>query len=315
MAFLDRFFGPTYEKELKRIQPIVEEINALEGVCKKRSNEELRASTDALRANLQEGKTLDDILPEAFALVREASVRTLGLRQYDVQLLGGVILLSGKITEMRTGEGKTLVGTLPAYLNALSGDGVHVVTVNDYLARRDAVWMGQIYAALGLSVAVINHDTSYLYDESHVPDASGDAGKETDKARDEDGSYKVFYEFLRPCTRKEAYAADVTYGTNNEFGFDYLRDNIEFDPEKLRQRGHVYAIVDEVDSVLIDEARTPLIISAPAASSEDLYGVFARVAARLRTEEHFIVDEKHKSATLTDAGIEEAQKMLGVENI
>lgn len=306
MSFLDRFFGPTYEKELKRLRPIVAKINANEDMCKGKSDEELREHTDALKARLAKGETLDDLLPEAFALVRETSVRTLGLRHYDVQLVGGIILHSGKITEMRTGEGKTLVGTLPAYLNALAGKGVHVVTVNDYLARRDAVWMGQVYASLGMSVGVINHDTSYIYDAGH---------KETDAVRDEEGSYKVFYEFLRPCSRREAYAADITYGTNNEFGFDYLRDNIEFDAEKLRQREHAYAIIDEVDSILIDEARTPLIISAPAAGSENLYEVFARVAARLREGEHFTVDEKLKSATLTDAGIETAEKALGINNI
>jgi preprotein translocase subunit SecA len=246
------------------------------------------------------------MLPEMFALTREASKRTLGLRHYDVQLIGGVLLHHGKITEMRTGEGKTLVGTLPASLNALSGKGVHVVTVNDYLARRDAVWMGQIYAALGLSVAVINHNASYMYDAGH---------KEVDEARDEEGSFKVFYEFLRPCSRKEAYAADITYGTNSEFGFDYLRDNIEFEVTRLRQRSHGYAIVDEIDSILIDEARTPLIISAPAQDSENLYETFAKIAAKLNVDEHFTLDEKLKAATLTDAGIEAAEKMLGIENI
>jgi preprotein translocase subunit SecA len=306
MAFLDRFFGPTYEKELKRIRPIVAAINAREEELRALSDEELRGRTPLLRAKLADGATLDDVLPEAFALVREASMRTLGLRHYDVQLIGGIILHGGKITEMRTGEGKTLVGTLPAYLNALSGKGVHVITVNDYLARRDAVWMGQVYATLGLSIGVINHDASYFYDAAHT---------EQDAARDQEGAYKVVYDFLRPCSRQEAYAADITYGTNNEYGFDYLRDNIEFDPKVLRQRGHAYAIVDEVDSVLIDEARTPLIISAPAQDSEDLYGTFARIASRLRPEEHYTVDEKHKSASLTDAGIEEAERMLGIDNI
>ena len=306
MSFLDRFFGPSYEKELKKIQPIVAEINAQEESFQALSDEELRAKTDVFKKRLQDGASLDDVLPEAFAAVREASKRTLGLRHYDVQLIGGAILHSGKITEMRTGEGKTLVGTLPAYLNALTGDGVHVITVNDYLARRDSVWMGQIYAALGLTVGVINHESSYLYDPGHT---------EVDAERDEEGSYKVFYEFLRPCSRKEAYAADITYGTNNEFGFDYLRDNIEFDAENLRQRSHAFAIIDEVDSILIDEARTPLIISAPAADSENLYEQFSRIASGLKIEEDFTVDEKMKSATLTDAGIEKAEKALGIENI
>lgn len=306
MSFLDRFFGPSYEKELKRLRPIVERINNLEDDFVSASNEELVAHTMRLKQRVAEGTSLDEVLPEAFALVRESAKRTLGLRHYDVQLIGGMILHSGRITEMRTGEGKTLVGTLPAYLNALAGKGVHVVTVNDYLARRDAVWMGQVYAQLGLSLGVINQGASYIYDAGH---------KEVDTPRDEEGSYKVFYEFLRPCTRKEAYAADITYGTNNEFGFDYLRDNIEFDAENLRQRAHTFAIIDEVDSILIDEARTPLIISAPAAESENLYTTFAGIAENLKKDEHFIVDEKLKSATLTDAGVEAAEKMLGIENI
>ena len=207
---------------------------------------------------------------------------------------------------MRTGEGKTLVATLPATLNALNGKGVHIVTVNDYLARRDAVWMGQVYDKLGLSVGIINHETSYVYDPGH---------QEKDQERDEHGSYKIVYDFLRPCTRKEAYAADITYGTNSEFGFDYLRDNIEYEADRLRQPEHAYAIIDEVDSILIDEARTPLIISAPAADTENLYPTFAEVAKHLNAEEHFIVDEKLKSATLTDAGIEAAEKMLKIDNI
>ncbi|PIR84929.1 preprotein translocase subunit SecA [Candidatus Kaiserbacteria bacterium CG10_big_fil_rev_8_21_14_0_10_47_16] len=306
MSILDRFFGPTYEKEIKRIRPIVGKINDLEDDFVGKTDAELAACTTALKERVTGGESLDSILPEAFALVRESAKRTLGLRHYDVQLIGGVILHSGKITEMRTGEGKTLVGTLPAYLNALTGTGVHVVTVNDYLARRDAVWMGQVYALLGLSLGVINQNASYIYDADH---------KSVDALRDEEGSYKVLYEFLRPCSRKEAYAADIIYGTNNEFGFDYLRDNIEFDAENLRQGHHAYAIIDEVDSILIDEARTPLIISAPAEESADLYTTFARIADRLKKEEHFVVDEKMKSATLTDAGIEEAEKMLGIENI
>lgn len=306
MSFLDRFFGPTYEKELKQVRPIIEEINTLEEQVSPLSDEELKQKTNEFKQRLSEGDSLDDILPEAFATVREVAKRTLGERHYDVQLIGGIILHRGKITEMRTGEGKTLVGTLPAYLNALTGEGVHIVTVNDYLSRRDAVWMGQVYAALGLTVGVINQDGSYLYDDAHTA---------SDEERDEEGSYKVFYEFLKPCERKEAYAADITYGTNNEFGFDYLRDNIEFDAEKLRQKEHAFAIIDEVDSILIDEARTPLIISAPAADSENLYDVFSKIAARLKPEEHYTIDEKLKTATLTDAGIEAAEKMLGIDNI
>jgi preprotein translocase subunit SecA len=306
MSFLDRFFGPSYRKELQRVSPIVDAINAKESTYEARDDVALQALTTELTERYQAGASLDELLPEAFAAVREASKRTLGLRHYDVQLIGGWLLHQGKITEMRTGEGKTLVGTLPAYLNALTGQGVHIVTVNDYLARRDAVWMGQVYAALGLTVGVINHSASYRYDATHT---------ERDEARDEEGAFKVYHEFLRPCTRQEAYQADITYGTNSEFGFDYLRDNIEFDAEKLRQRGHPYAIVDEIDSILIDEARTPLIISAPVEEGENLYKIFARIAGRLQTDTHFTVDEKLKSVALTDAGIEEAEKQLGIDNI
>ncbi len=306
MQFLDKFFGPSYTKELKAISPLVAAINALEDELAVLTLPELVGRTRQLQERVTSGTSLDEVLVEAFALTRESSKRTLGHRHFDVQLIGGVLLHRGKITEMRTGEGKTLVGTLPAYLNALAGNGVHVVTVNDYLARRDGVWMGQIYAALGLSVGIINGGGSYLYDATHT---------EKDAERDQDGSYKVVYEFLRPCTRTEAYAADITYGTNSEYGFDYLRDNIEFDVASLRQRGHSFAIVDEIDSILIDEARTPLIISAPANDSEDLYTVFANIARNLQPEEHYLVDEKMKSATLTDAGIEAAERMLGIENI
>ena len=213
MSFLDRFFGPSYEKELKTARPVIAAINARETELEKLTLADLPIETAKLKERVAKGESLDDVLVEAFALAREAAKRTLGLRHYDVQLIGGIILHRGSITEMRTGEGKTLVGTLPAYLNALAGKGVHVVTVNDYLSRRDAVWMGQIYAALGLSVGVINHDASYIYDSSH---------NEADAVRDEVGSYKVVYDFLRPCTRKEAYAADITYGTNSEFGFDFF---------------------------------------------------------------------------------------------
>lgn len=306
MSFLDRFFGPTYEKELKAIQPLVAEINGKEQEFDSLSDEALQERIKDCRDRVVKGETLDNILTEVFALVREAAKRTLDIRHYDVQLIGGVILHRGKITEMRTGEGKTLVATLPATLNALAGKGVHVVTVNDYLARRDGVWMGQVYAKLGLSVGIVNHEESYLYDPDH---------QEKDEERDEHGSFKVVYDFLRPCTRQEAYAADITYGTNSEFGFDYLRDNIEYEAERLRQPHHAYAIVDEIDSILIDEARTPLIISAPATDTENLYPTFAKIAAQLKQEEHYTIDEKLKSASLTDAGIEVAEKSLGVDNL
>jgi len=306
MAFLDRFFGPSYEKELKLVNPIVSLINEREKEYSDLTTEGLVEKTNELKLSVKNGTSLDDVLVDAFALVRESAKRTLSMRHYDVQMIGGIMLHRGKITEMRTGEGKTLVGTLPACLNALTCKGVHVVTVNDYLSRRDAVWMGQIYAALGLTVGVINHDASFLYDTDHT---------EKDALRDEVGSYKVVHDFLRPCTRKEAYAADITYGTNSEFGFDFLRDNIEYEVENLRQRGHSYAIIDEIDSILIDEARTPLIISAPSEDSENLYGTFANIARNLKIEEHYTVDEKLKSIALTDAGIEAAEKMLGIENI
>lgn len=306
MGFLDRFFGASHERSVRETLPIVKRINALEADIEPLNNEELAQKTQSLKKQIAEGASLDTLLPEAFAVVREASKRTLGERHYDVQLQGGILLHNGTVAEMRTGEGKTLVGTLPAYLNALTERGVHVITVNDYLARRDAVWMGQVYALLGMTVGVINSNASYLYDPEHT---------EKDEERDEEGSYKVVYDFLRPCTRQEAYQADITYGTNNEFGFDYLRDNIEYKKENLRQRDHYFAIVDEIDSILIDEARTPLIISAPAEESEDLYTVFSRIARTLTPEEDYTIDEKLKSATLTDAGIEKAEKALGVENI
>jgi preprotein translocase subunit SecA len=319
MSFWKRMFGDENTAALKRAEPIIARVNALEAGTRKLSDEALRAKTEEFRGRLASGASLDDLAAESFAVVREASRRTLGQRHFDVQLLGGMILHNGDIAEMRTGEGKTLVATLPAYLNALSRKGVHVVTVNDYLSRRDAVWMGQIYHALGLSVGVLNHETSYLYDPAHAVD---------DAERDATGSFKVAHDFLRPVSRREAYAADITYGTNNEFGFDYLRDNLEYEPTNLRQRlpapqagasrqagGLHYAIVDEIDSILIDEARTPLIISAPVSDAENLYERFAGIARSLVTDEDYTVDEKHKQIALTDAGIEKAEKSLGIENI
>ncbi|TRZ50767.1 preprotein translocase subunit SecA [bacterium] len=306
MQFLKKIFGDENIKALKRIQSTVDAINSHEEEIKDLPAEAFSERTASLRKRLSEGEKEDDILPEAFALVREAAKRTLGERHYDVQLIGGIVLHQGKIAEMRTGEGKTLVATLPAYLNALSGQGVHVVTVNDYLARRDAVWMGQVFAYLGVSVAVINHDTSYIYDPAH---------QETDQKRDEVGSFKIIYDFLRPCSRQDAYLADITYGTNSEFGFDYLRDNIAYNPQQLTQRGYHYALVDEIDSILIDEARTPLIISSTTVDSEDLYVTFAAIARNLNETEDYEVDEKLKAITLTDSGITKAEKALGVENI
>ncbi len=306
MSFLNKIFGDRHTKIIKELEPIVKQIGSFEDVYSKFSDEQMRAKTEEFKSRLGKGETLDSILPEAYALVREASKKTLGHRPFDVQLIGGIILHRGNIAEMKTGEGKTLAATLPAYLNALTGKGVHIVTVNDYLSRRDAVWMGQIHNALGLSVGILNHEASYLYDPTHV---------EKDKERDELGSFKVVYEFLKPCTRPEAYKADITYGTNNEYGFDYLRDNIEYDVKNLRQRGYNFAVVDEVDSILIDEARTPLIISAPAQDSGSLYDVFTKIVRDFVKDVDYTVDEKHKAIQLTDAGINKAEKSLGVENI
>jgi preprotein translocase subunit SecA len=298
---------------LKEAQRLIPRIQALEEGLQKKGDEELQALTLEIKERLAKGATLESLLPEAFAAVREAARRTLNERHYDVQIIGGYVLHNRGIAEMRTGEGKTLVGTLPVYLNALTGKGVHVITVNDYLARRDAVWMGQIYNALGLSVGIISHESSFIYDPSHTQ-------KQDDAERDEIGAFHIVDEFLRPASRSEAYRADITYGTNNEFGFDYLRDNLTYRREDLRQRtpeegGHHFAIIDEVDSILIDEARTPLIISGPTRDSENLYQVFAKIAAGLNKDEDFTVDEKQRAIQLTDAGIEKAEKSLGVENM
>src|SRR5262244_1451145 len=289
---LAKVVGTQNERELKRLRPLVAQINALEPSVQGLSDEALRQKTVEFRGRLGKGETLDDLMPEAFAVVREAGRRVLNMRHFDVQLVGGAVLHAGKIAEMKTGEGKTLVATLPAYLNALEGKGVHVVTVNDYLARRDSEWMGRIYRSLGMSVGVIQHE-------------------------------------LNDAERQVAYAADITYGTNNEFGFDYLRDNMKFELSQYVQRGHHFAIVDEVDSILIDEARTPLIISGPAEESTDLYYEVDRIIPRLKAGEvirgdakaeereelektgDYIIDEKHKTVTLTESGMAKAEQMLG----
>lgn len=312
MGFWKRILGDENAAALREAQKIIAPVGALEETMKALSDEALRDKTAEFKRRLQGGETLEAIAPEAFAVVREVSRRTLGQRHFDVQLVGGMILHQRGIAEMRTGEGKTLVATLPAYLNALTGKGVHIITVNDYLSRRDGAWMGQIYNALGLSVSVINHESSYLYDPTHV--APSEAAAE-DQERDALGSFKVMHDYLRPCTRREAYGADITYGTNNEFGFDYLRDNLEYEPGNVRQRGFHFAIVDEIDSILIDEARTPLIISAPVAQAESLYSQFAQIARSFKEEEDYTTDLKHKQIQLTDAGIEKAEKLLGIENI
>lgn len=296
---LTRIFGDPQVKILKVLQKKVALINDLTDKYAKLSKVELKKQTEVLKKQLQKkGTSLDDLLPEAFALVREAGDRVLGMRPFDVQLIGGMALHEGNVAEMKTGEGKTLVATLPVYLNALEEKGVHVVTVNDYLAQRDASWMGELYHFLGLSTGVIINEASFTYDPTYNNDSHDDPRMKR----------------LRPVTRKEAYAADVTYGTNNEFGFDYLRDNMVNEVDLLRQRELNFAIVDEVDSILIDEARTPLIISAPAAENPDSYYQFAKIAAKL-VENDYILDEKRRSVALTDEGVEKIQKMLGVKNL
>ncbi len=318
MALFTSLFGNDTKRFLHEAETVVAQVNEKEPTYAAFSDAELKAQTAVFKGRLAAGETLDDILPDAFAAVREAARRTLKQRHYDVQLIGGLALHRRKIAEMRTGEGKTLVATLPAYLNALTEKGVHIVTVNDYLARRDAVWMGQIYDFLGLSVAVINGQSqSYLYDLSHVPPKETD---EADRERDEMGAFRIAYEFLRPVPKREAYAADITYGTNSEFGFDYLRDNTVYRVSDLAQRtdmngGHHFAIVDEIDSILIDEARTPLIISMATRDAENLYETFAKIAGALTEADHYEVDEKKHAVLLTDAGIEQAEKMLGIDNI
>lgn len=317
--FLQGVFGDAQKKILKKLWKRAKAIGELESKYKEMSDEELRAQTAEFKRRIDaatsqerdengavskkkntvsDAKILDEILPEVFAVAREASSRVLGMRPYDVQLIGGMVLNSGAVAEMKTGEGKTLVAMLPAYLNALSGHGVHVVTVNDYLAQRDAGWNGPVYDFLGVSVGVIINNASFIYDAEYE-------NEEHDDER---------FRHLKPCTRKEAYNADITYGTNNEFGFDYLRDNMTSEVANLRQRELNFAIVDEVDSILIDEARTPLIISAPAGDNPESYYQFAKITARL-TPDDYILDEKRRSVTLTDEGIDKVQKMLGVDNL
>jgi preprotein translocase subunit SecA len=292
-SLLSKFLGDPNEKTVKKIQTTVERINALEPTYQALSNDDLRNDRNELKKRLEDGEPLDDLLPESFAATREAARRTLGQRHFDVQLIGGSVLHQGKIAEMKTGEGKTLTATLPVALNAVSGEGVHVVTVNDYLAKRDTQWMGQVYHALGLSVACIQHESAYLFDPDwESPDPR--------------------LELLRPVTRKEAYEADITYGTNNEFGFDYLRDNMVVSVEQCVQRGLNYAIVDEVDNILIDEARTPLIISGQAEQSTDRYYQFAQIVKQLREDRHFTIDIKHKSVTLTEDGIDRVEELVGI---
>ncbi|MFH1078609.1 MAG: preprotein translocase subunit SecA [Patescibacteria group bacterium] len=309
MSLLSRLLGDQNAREIAKIKPIVERINALEPTIQTLTEDGLKAKTAEFKDRLAKGETLDDLLPEAFAVVREVSRRALKQRQYDVQLMGGIVLHRGQIAEMRTGEGKTLSAVAPMYLNALTGKGAHLVTVNDYLARRDTVWMGQVYHALGLTVSCIQHEGGFRYDPTFK------AEPQHDETRDDTGSFRVDMDYLRPVSRREAYEADITYGTNNEFGFDYLRDNMVNRLEDMVQRDLNYAIVDEVDSILIDEARTPLIISAPASEPAELYYRFAELVPRLKETEDYVVDEKLRTATLTADGINKMETWLGVENL
>ncbi len=288
--------GDSNERELKKLEPLVAKVNALEPDFESLTNEQLRAKTVEFKERLSQGKTLDDLLPEAFATVREAARRALGQRHFDVQLMGGAVLHGGKIAEMKTGEGKTLVATLSAYLNSLSGRGVHVITVNDYLAKRDPQWMGPIYHILGVSVSSIQHESAFLFDPDYV----------SEDAR---------FNHLLPISRRQAYESDITYGTNHEFGFDYLRDNMVLDLSQCVQRELNYAIVDEVDNVLIDEARTPLIISGAVEEATDRYYHFARLVPRLREEEDYKIDEKARTVTLTENGTSKMEKWLSLPNL
>ncbi len=310
MSILTNIFGDENKNYFKKLQPAVEKIGGLEKDFQGLTDGQLKAKTIEFKDRLAQGQALDDLLSEAFALVRESGRRNLGQRHFDVQLMGGIVLHQGKIAEMKTGEGKTLTATLAMYLNALEGKGAHLVTVNDYLARRDAVWMGQVYWALGLTTGCINHDQSFIYDPDYKK-----AQETEDTMRDNLGSFHVAQDFLRPCQRRDAYAADITYGTNNEFGFDYLRDNMAYRLEDKVQRGFHYAIVDEVDSILIDEARTPLIISAPDEESSKWYQDFARIIPRLEAQIDYKVDEKDRAATLTEAGVAKVEHIMDVGNI
>lgn len=295
--FLKKVLGDNQRGTIRRIKKRVNDINKLEAKYKKMSDTALAKQTDVLKERLKK-ESLDKILPDAFAVVREAASRKLGQRHFDVQLIGGIVLHEGNVAEMKTGEGKTLVATAPVYLNALTGKGVHVVTVNDYLAQRDAGWMSEVYHFLGLTTGVIIPDASYIYDPEFL----------------NDNHFDKRFKHLRPCTRQEAYRADITYGTNNEYGFDYLRDNMVREVDQLRQRELNFAIVDEVDSILIDEARTPLIISAPSSNSGQAYAQFYRIVSKLKPE-HYVVDEKEKRVSLTDEGVEKVEKLLGIKNL
>ena len=313
MSILSKIFGDANDKFVKSLQPTIEKINSFSAEGGPASGWDLKVKTLEFKERLAKGETLDDLLPEAFACVREAAKRTLNQRPFDSQLIGGIVLHQGKIAEMKTGEGKTLSATLPAYLNALEGKGVHVVTVNDYLAKRDMVWMGQIYGALGLTTGCIVNESGYVYDANYK-------NEQTDKERDATGNFKVVQDYLKPVSRKEAYSADITYGTNNEFGFDYLRDNMVYQPGQEVQRGHNFVIVDEVDSILIDEARVPLIISGQAEDATEKYYTFAKVVADLDRnpsassgQADYELDEKMKAVVFTEQGQNKVVQKLGAD--
>ena len=307
MAILDVILGSESDRYIKKSKRIVQQIRRHKEEIQSLSDEDLRKKTDFFRDQAEGGRSLDDLLPEVFAVACEAAKRTTGMDPFDVQIIGGMAIHEGSIAEMRTGEGKTLVAVLPAYLNALQGKAVHIVTVNDYLARRDAVWMGQAFSFLGMSVGVINSENqSYRYDSEH---------READQVRDEEGSYRVVHDFLREIDREEVYQCDIVYGTNNEYVFDYLRDNIEYSPEGIRHKGFHFAIVDEVDSILIDEARSPLIISSPANIPASHYKQFAVFANTLTEGDDYTIDEKQRAIALTSSGIEKFERSLRVENV
>ena len=306
------FSRPKNAKDKTELQ----KINALEDQIAVLSDAEIKEKSLALKSRAVQGVALEELLPEAFALVRESAKRTLGERHFDTQILGGISLHKGMIVEMMTGEGKTLAVTAPAYLNSLTGKGVHVITVNDYLATRDAVWMGQIYRFLGISTACITHDGAFIYDPDFNSDNRIDAEEEkADEKRDKTGSFLVEHKFLKPIPRDQAYLADITYGTNHEFGFDYLRDNLAQHKELQVQRGYNFAMIDEVDSILIDEARTPLIISSPDMASSDYYKIMWRVVSHLIDGEDYTVDEKLKSVEILPSGIDKAEKSTGIDNL
>ncbi len=303
--FIKTFFPDANARAIRALVPVCERINAQESEIETLSDTGLLEKSAHMRARAQSGVALPDLISEAFPLVREAGKRTLKQRAFDVQIMGGIALAQGKIAEMKTGEGKTLAATFPAYVHALSGKGAHIVTVNDYLAQRDTVWMGQIYHALGISVACLVHNHAFMYDPDYKESQkSGSQERADDAKRDVEGGFKVFHEYLRPIARRQAYAADITYGTNSEFGFDYLRDNLVYAAEEKVQRPCAFAIIDEVDSILIDESRTPLIISAPDQDAGKLYREFSKLVPRLNKEIDYTIDEKRKAVSLTEQGVE-----------